>query len=266
MTLRRAWLLTACLLYLLLAGYQLGLPGLHYDEAREAGVNALEILTGAPVTAFRGAGITVGGRTFPLMVQDYIGALNVYLALPLLALTGIGVPNLRALPLLTGLAALLALERALAAWVAYRRTGFRCDAASAPRTPPISVAGLAAVTILAASPSFVFWARQGIFVTNLMLPLTFAAIWQALRWLHTGRARHLLWAAFAAGLALYAKLLALWALAPLAVLVGGWWLWQRRPHPNPPQTGEGTAPHPKDGTAPPPSGGRLGGGAVDTAP
>ena len=145
MTLRRAWLLTACLLYLLLAGYQLGLPGLHYDEAREAGVNALEFLTGAPVTAFRGAGITVGGCTFPLMVQDYIGALNVYLALPLLALTGIGVPNLRVLPLLTGLVALLALERALAAWVAYRRTGLRIDAASPPRPPPLAVAELVAM-------------------------------------------------------------------------------------------------------------------------
>lgn len=231
MTLRRAWLLAACLLYLLLAGYQLSLPGLHYDEAREAGVNAMEILTGAPVTAFRGAGLTVGGQTLPLMVQDYIGALNVYLALPLLALTGVGVPNLRALPLLTGLAALLALERTLAAWVVYRRGGLRWDGAAASTTPPITVAGLLAVTLLAASPSYIFWARQGVFVTNLMLPFVFAAAWQTLRWLHTGRTRHLLWAALAAGLALYAKLLALWALAPLAVLAGGWWLWLRLRRP-----------------------------------
>jgi hypothetical protein len=253
-TLRRAWLLAACLLYLLLAAHQLGLPGLHYDEAREAGVNAMELLTGAPVTAFRGAGFVIGARAFPLMVQDYIGALNVYLALPLLGLTGIGVPNLRLLPLLTGLAALLTLERVLAAWIVYRRGGFRAGGAAALPTPPITVAGLIAVTILAVSPSFIFWARQGVFVTNLMLPLTFVAAWQALRWLHTGRTRHLLVAAFAAGLALYAKLLAIWAIAPLLVLVGGWWLWQQRPHPSPPQGGEGTAP--------PPSGGRLGGGAV----
>ena len=102
MTLRRAWLVAALVLYLTLACYQLGLPGLHYDEAKEAGLNAMELLTGAPVTAFRGAGIPWDGRTLPLMVQDYIGALNVYLALPLLALTGIGVPNLRLLPVLTG--------------------------------------------------------------------------------------------------------------------------------------------------------------------
>lgn len=167
MTLRHAWLLAACLLYLLLAGYQLGLPGLHYDEAQpEAGVNnAMEMLTGAPVTAFHRHTVA-GGHAFPLIVQDYIGALNVYLALPLLAATGSGVPNLRALPVLTGLLALLALERALAAWLAYRRGGFNAETGAGLRTPPIAVAGLVAVTILAASPAFVFWARQGVFVTE----------------------------------------------------------------------------------------------------
>jgi len=79
MTPRRAWYIAALLLYLGLAIYQLGLPGLHYDEAKEAGLNAMEILTGAPIGAFRRAGIQLGGRTWPLMVQDYIGALNVYL-------------------------------------------------------------------------------------------------------------------------------------------------------------------------------------------
>jgi hypothetical protein len=247
-TLRRAWLLAACLLYLLLAAHQLGLPGLHYDEAREAGVNAMELLTGAPVTAFRGAGFVIGARAFPLMVQDYIGALNVYLALPLLGLTGIGVPNLRLLPLLTGLAALLTLERALAAWIVYRRGGFRTGGAAALPTPPITVAGLIAVTMLAVSPSFIFWARQGVFVTNLMLPLTFVAAWQALRWLHTGRTRHLMLAAIAAGLALYAKLLAIWAIAPLLVLVGGWWLWQATPpRPSPGWGGRRTFSSPRLG-------------------
>ncbi len=79
---QRAGLFLAVLLFLLLAGYQLGLPGLHYDEAKEAGVNALELLTAAPVTAFRDAALPLGDLRLPLMVQDYIGALNVYLAIP----------------------------------------------------------------------------------------------------------------------------------------------------------------------------------------
>ncbi|HMN28898.1 MAG TPA: hypothetical protein PKE45_12175, partial [Caldilineaceae bacterium] len=60
----------------------------------------MELLTtsqgGSPqVSAFRNVTLDLFGWPLPLMVQDYIGALNVYLALPFLALTGIGVPNLR---------------------------------------------------------------------------------------------------------------------------------------------------------------------------
>lgn len=217
---RFTWLLLLCALYLALAGYQLGLPGLHYDEAKEAGVNAVELLTGAPVTAFREATVTLFGTELPLMVQDYIGSLNVYLTLPFLAATGIGVPNLRFLPVLLGLLALLLLERAISEWLALlrRQTG----------PPPISGAGLIAVALLAASPSFVFWNRQGIFVTNATLPCVYAALWLALRWLRTGHTRPLLPAAFAAGLALYAKLLAVWVVAPTVLLVGGWLLLGRR--------------------------------------
>lgn len=234
MKLRRLWLAAALLLYLVLTSYQLGLPGLHYDEAREAGVNAMEILTGAPISAFRGVGLTLGERTFPLMVQDYIGALNVYLALPWLAVTGIGVPNLRSLPILVGLLVLLCVERSISEWIAWRRTiAWRRAAArpaehDAPTATPISLSGLLAVSLLAASPSFVFWSRQGIFVTNLTQLFVFLCIWQTVRWLRIGQLRALIVAALAAGLALYAKLLAIWVIAPLALLAGGAWLVMRR--------------------------------------
>ena len=65
---------------MVLGAYQLQLPGLHYDEAKEAGLNAMELITGQPVTAFRGTTVQVGPLRLPLMVQDYIGALNVVLA------------------------------------------------------------------------------------------------------------------------------------------------------------------------------------------
>jgi len=210
-------------LYLLLASYQLGLPGLHYDEAREAGVNALELLTGAPVTPFRGVALGLGPWQLPLMVQDYIGALNVYLALPFLWLTGIGVPNLRLLPILTGLVALLLVERTVTAWLALAAPARQADA---QQPLPISTAGLVAVTLLVAAPSFVFWSRQGIFVTNLTQPFCFWALWQGLRWLATGRSRHLWWSAFAGGCALYAKLLAIWVIGPFVLLAAGWWGWR----------------------------------------
>lgn len=218
----RGWLALALLLFLALSSYQLGLPGLHYDEAREAGVNAMELLTGAPVTAFRDATLHAFGRAWPLMVQDYIGALNVYLALPFLALTGIGVPNLRFEALLLAVLGLLALERAVSEW-------WLLQHGSQERTAkaPVSLAGLLAVTMLIAAPSFVFWNRQGVFVTNATLPFTYAALWQLVSWLRTGRARGLILAAFSAGLALYAKLLAVWIVAPAGLLVLIWFARQR---------------------------------------
>jgi hypothetical protein len=214
----------ALLLFLALSSWQLGLPGLHYDEAAEAGVNAMELLTGAPVTAFRNVAITRFGRSLPVMVQDYIGALNVYLALPALALTGIGVPNLRIVAILIGLATLLLLERATSEYWAFVN---QIHIPPTPRSvfrPPHSLAGLFTIVLLVASPSFVFWSRQGIFVTNLTQPLCFWALWQGLRWLRTGRPAALLWGAFASGLAIYAKILAVWVIAPFALLAAGWWL------------------------------------------
>ena len=230
MTLRRLWLIVALLCYLGLAVYQLELPGLHYDEAREAGLNAMEIVTGAPITAFREAGISLGGRTFPVMVQDYIGALNVYLALPFLALTGVGVPNLRILPVLCGLIVLLLVERSISEWVALVRarqhSGQNRDGQPQAHAP-IALAGLLAVSLLAVSPSFVFWSRQGIFVTNLTQVFVFLCLWLGVRWVRTGARAALIGAALAAGLALYAKLLAIWIIGPFALLVAGWWLTAR---------------------------------------
>ncbi len=232
MNVHRIGLLLALAIFLALAFHQPGLPGLHYDEAREAGLNAMEILTGAPITAFRSVGVTLGERTFPLMVQDYIGALNVYLALPFLAVSGVGVPNLRILSVLCGLLVLLLVERSVSEWVAWRRSnsGF-VDKTTAS---PISTAGLVAAALLAVSPSFVFWSRQGVFVTNLTQVFVFLCLWQVVRWLRSGQPGALIITALAAGAALYAKLLAIWVIAPLALLVvWGWALLWRQGTPPP---------------------------------
>lgn len=223
----RIALVSALALFLALAFYQAGLPGLHYDEAREAGLNAMEILTDAPITAFRSVGVTIGGRTFPLMVQDYIGALNVYLALPFLAGSGIGVPNLRILPILSGLLVLLLVERTASEWIAWRQERSIVSLARSQATP-ISLSGVLAVALLAASPSFIFWSRQGIFVTNLTQVFVFLSLWQTVRWLRSGSLRSLIWAALAGGAALYAKLLAIWVIAPLFFFAAIAWLLSRR--------------------------------------
>lgn len=211
-------LLTAVLLYLALALAQLDLPGLHYDEAKEAGINALEMLQRQDVQAFRAAGVQIGAVFLPLMVQDYIGALNVYLALPLLALLGVTVPALRLLGVACGLATLLLV------WGLGRELSSRARAANAGSG---GWAGEIAALLLAASPTFIFWSRQGIFVTNVVVTLAVASVWLGLRWQRTGRPGYLYGLALLAGLGLWSKLLFLWVLGAMAGVAAVAWLASR---------------------------------------
>ncbi len=218
--LKPVWpLLLALLVFLSLSAYQLHLPGLHYDEAKEAGLNAMQLLLGQPVTAFRDATVQIGPWRVPLMVQDYIGALNVALAIPFLAVGGINPVALRWLPLT------IAALTLICTWQVARRLGSRAAAS-------------AAVWLLAVNPSFVFWSRQGIFVTNLTALLFLASLWTGLRWWEARRPRDLWLTAFLWGLGIYAKLLFVWAIgAMILVAVGAWLLgagsWKGNPRGTP---------------------------------
>jgi hypothetical protein len=196
-------------LFLALSAHQLTLPGLHYDEAKEAGLNAMQLMAGQPVTAFRDATVGVGLWRLPLMVQDYIGALNVVLALPFLAVGGLNVAALRWLPI-----CIAALTLIMTGKVARRLGG--------------PVAAIVAVSLLAVNPTFIFWSRQGIFVTNLTALLFIASLWTGLRWWHDRRPADLWLTAFLWGLGLYAKLLFIWAIGALVIVVCAVWVAKRR--------------------------------------
>ena len=202
-------LIFALCLFLGFGAYQLHLPGLHYDEAKEAGLNVMELLTGRPITAFRDAALQVGPLRLPLMVQDYIGALNVALALPFLAIGGVNVVALRWLSLLTGALTLVVTWR-----VAWRLGG------------PIAAAATA--LLLAVNPAFIFWSRQGIFVTNLVALIFMTSLLTGLRWWGLRRPRDLWLTAFLWGLGIYAKLLFVWAIGAMLVLAGVAWLVEAR--------------------------------------
>ena len=196
----------ACLLlFMVLGAYQLQLPGLHYDEAKEAGLNAMELITGQPVTAFRDATVQIGPWQLPLMVQDYIGALNVVLAVPFLAIGGVNVVALRWLSLLTGALTLVVTWR-----VAWRLGG--------------PLAASATALLLAVNPAFIFWSRQGIFVTNLTALIFMTSLLTGLRWWELRRPRDLWLTAFLCGLGVYAKLLFVWAIGAMLVVAGVAWL------------------------------------------
>jgi hypothetical protein len=201
----------ALLIFLSLSLHQLSLPGLHYDEVKEAGLNALQLLHGGPVEAFRGAGLRIGGLLLPLMVQEYIGALNVYLALPFIAALGPTVGALRLLPVLTGACTLVLVY--LLAWELAR-----------PGRGPAT----AAVLLLAVNPSFIFWSRQGIFVTNITALLFVSSLLAACRWWRTRQPAALYTLAFLWGLGLWAKLLFAWAVGAMLVWGGLAWVSRRK--------------------------------------
>jgi hypothetical protein len=184
------------IIYLLLGFYQINLPGLHYDEAFEA-VPALQLLYGQPVTTFRDHGLDLAGQTFPLMTQDYIGAINTYLSLPFIAFLGPTPAALRIMTVILG---------GLTLWLVYALTY---------RLTGNYWVGLTAMLILMADPTFVFWNRQGIFVTSVTATIGIAA---TLCWLLFFQKHTIGWAiagAFLFGLGLYAKFLFLWLIIAL---------------------------------------------------
>lgn len=196
--LSRILLLLALLAFAAVALPNLSLPGLHNDEAQEAGLQAQQILAGpgaGPVTAFRGATVAFAGREWPLMVQDYIGALNVFLVVPFFAVLGASVIALRLMALSIGVLTILLMY---------------AFAAEAFGAKPAATAAL----LLAVHPSFVFWSRQGVFVTSISAALALAAFWAGHRaWARRGRPWW--WSALAGlcfGLGVYAKLLFLWVI------------------------------------------------------
>ena len=187
------------LLYLGLSLYQIDLPGLHYDEAFEV-VPIVQLLTGQPVSSFRGHGLSIGGQTWPFMTQDYIGALNSYAALPFIILFGPTPTALRLMSVLIGMLTLFA-TYLLVSYLSRDRRG-----------------GLIAALLLAVDPTFIFWNRQGIFVTSMTATIgVFATYCWVRRW-HEGGYRWAVAGSFLFGLGLYAKFLFLWLIAALGML------------------------------------------------
>jgi Dolichyl-phosphate-mannose-protein mannosyltransferase len=206
----------ALAIFLILGSHQLQLPGLHYDEAKEAGLNAMQLVTGQPVTAFRDTTVQIGPWRLPLMVQDYIGALDPLLSVPFLALGGMdpadparSVVALRWLPLLIGALTLWL------TWLVARRLGG-------------SLAATVAALLMAVNPALIFWSRQGVFVTNLTALFFMASLLTGLRWWRNGRTRDLCLTALFWGFGLYAKLLFIWAIGAMVVVAVVAWLIQRR--------------------------------------
>lgn len=193
-------LLGVLILFMVFTTIRLDLPGLHYDEALEAGLPAVQILNGNSITTVNGGTFTFLGRELPLMVQNHIGALQVYAVLPFVWLGGPTPQSLRAMTVLSGLVTIIA-TYAFVAQV-YGR-----------------VAAIYASLWLATYASFIFWSRQGAFITSLAPCFAMCAFAVGAYWWRT---QHW-WAGgltgLCAGLAIYSKLNALWLLSAMCAWV-----------------------------------------------
>ncbi len=187
----------ALMAFFYLAATNVTLPGLYYDEALDV-VPTMQMVLGQPVEVWTGGGISLGGRTFPTMISSYVGTVNTYLMLPFFYFLGVNVSSLRLMPIVFGGLTLI-LCYAFAKDFLNRR------------------AAAITVLLLAVHPSFVFWSRQGIYVTSVMTCMAAGSLFCLLRWHRGGRDRYLYAGAFLLGLGLSAKLLFLWFIVALAV-------------------------------------------------
>ncbi len=188
-------------LFMALCLMNVNLPGLFYDETIDA-VPTVQMLTGQPVESLRGSGLRLGPIFVPLMVSDYVGTVNTLLLLPFLAFFGPQPIAFRLMTTLVGVAALLL-------YYAFIREFLGRPVA------------LITALLLAVHPSYVFWSRQGIYLSSMMTVAAGGSLWAWLRWRRSGRWRWLLLGAFFLGFGLSAKFLFLWFILALA---GAYWL------------------------------------------
>jgi 4-amino-4-deoxy-L-arabinose transferase-like glycosyltransferase len=199
-------------LFLLLASFELDKPGLHYDEALEGGLPAVQLLNGQPVTVINGITLHIAGRDLPLMVQNHIGAIQVYAALPFILLGGSHPSTLRFMTVVTGALTILAVYLFVTQLYG-------------------PLAAFYASLWLSTFASFIFWSRQGVFVTSIAACFASCALAIGAYWWRTRRYWALVLAGVCIGLAIYSKLSALWLVNGLIA----WWLlsisstfWQHR--------------------------------------
>jgi 4-amino-4-deoxy-L-arabinose transferase-like glycosyltransferase len=179
--------------FLLLTTHQIRLPGLHTDEALEV-IPAIQLLRGQEVECFKDICIDAFGLRLPVMIYEYIATVNTYTSIPFFALFGISVPTVRVMPILQSAVAMVFLY--LVARELYNRR-----------------VAIGSVLLLAVSPSFVFWSRQGVFVTSVTIPISVIGVWAWLRWWRCHKPAYVYLGSFAFGLGVSAKFLFGWLLA-----------------------------------------------------
>jgi hypothetical protein len=194
----------AILLLVLLAVWDLALPGLYYDELIQV-VHALDLARGPLATPVGhgppGGQIALLGHVIPFMTMDYMGAVKQFAFLPVAWLFGTTIESIRLFSI--GMAVL-----GLIATYAFARKALG------------PVIGAIGVLLLATDPCMVFIARvdYGSTTLTMLLPKGLA-LWQLTRWWMDGSTRALFFGCAALGIGVYDKADFTWVVAAIAAAI-----------------------------------------------
>ncbi len=175
------------LLFLLFAFRSLSLPGIWYDEALQL-VPTLMLLNDAGSFHFHGNSFvcSVGGKTFPLMTLNYLGALKSYCYLPFYLILGVNPLSVRLGGILAGVIVLV-----FTYMITRKLFG--------------PVAALISLALLSVDPSFVLFFRMDSGPVAIQTVLKVLSFWFLLLWLEKNRLIYLGAGFFCLGLGLYDK-------------------------------------------------------------
>jgi hypothetical protein len=186
---------------LLVAGYQIELPGINYDEVLQMPA-AIDLVTGQVNGSYHKFGSQrVFGLPLTLMNLEYIGAVKCYLFALSMGIFGIDVAVMR-------YTVLLLFVMGLAIFWHYAKEEYG-DAAAAMT-----------IVLVACDPGWIFLSRSDFGPIVIAFVARAMTLWLASRWWRSnGSAKYLIGAGFCAGLGFYDKVNFSWFI--LALLLAG---------------------------------------------
>ena len=186
-----------CLLFFILASYNIELPGLYYDEALDV-VPTMQLVTGQHVEEHRS--VEILGHRLPIMVSEYVGPVSTYLTLPFFLLFDVSVFSLRLTTIVFAVGTIIFTFYFLKLFFDRR------------------VAFLAAL-LLAVNPAFIMWSRQGNHVSSLMSFMATGSLYCLYLWYKKRKDVCLYIGSFLLGLGLCQKIVFLWFIMALGLAV-----------------------------------------------
>jgi len=188
------------MLFIVLSGWNISLPGLQYDECLAA-APAVNFVTGNTHTEpmqITPSVVHIFGRPLPVMVMTYIGPVKTLLHIPIFFIGGISPLTVRLLPIIVV---------ALSILLTFSITQSLFDTWSARAT----------VLLIAVDPSFVYYLTRDVGPSALQVLFKLLSLLLFIQWWKTNRSLYFVMAALPLGLGVSHKVDFIWVIGGLTV-------------------------------------------------